>query len=159
MHKSEFGVIGLGVMGKSISLNIAENGFSTSVYNRICESEKNVVDDFMNNTSFKNINGFRDLKSFVDAIERPRRILIMIKAGTAIDTIIQQILPFLNKGDVILMEVTHYLQIPKEEQFIYINRKLILLDVEFLVGKKVLEKAHLLCLVELLKPIKKLHLF
>ena len=47
MHKSEFGVIGLGVMGKSISLNIAENGFSTSVYNRVCESEESVVDDFI----------------------------------------------------------------------------------------------------------------
>ena len=62
MHKSEFGVIGLGVMGKSISLNIAENGFSTSVYNRVCESEENVVDDFIHNTSFKNMNGFNDLK-------------------------------------------------------------------------------------------------
>ena len=102
MHKSEFGVIGLGVMGKSISLNIAENGFSTSVYNRVCESEENVVDDFIHNTSFKNMNGFKDLKSFVDSIERPRRILIMIKAGTAIDAIIQQISPFLHKGDVII---------------------------------------------------------
>ena len=102
MHKSEFGVIGLGVMGKSISLNIAENGFSTSVYNRICEGEENVVDDFIHSTSLKNINGFTNLKSFVEGIERPRRILIMIKAGTAIDTIIQQILPFLHKGDVII---------------------------------------------------------
>lgn len=103
MSKSSFGVIGLGVMGSSLSLNIAEKGYEISVYNRATNGEENVVADFLKRkeTSMK-IDGFTDLKLFIDSLERPRKVLIMVKAGNAIDTIIKDILPLLSKGDVII---------------------------------------------------------
>jgi len=103
MSKSSFGVVGLGVMGSSLSLNIAEKGYEISVYNRATNGEENVVADFLKRkeTSMK-IDGFTDLKLFIDSLERPRKVLIMVKAGNAIDTIIKDILPLLSKGDVII---------------------------------------------------------
>lgn len=103
MHKSVFGVIGLGVMGKSLSLNIAENGFDVSVYNRNADGEAHIVPDFLeDNKSFKNISGFTDLEGFVASLETPSKILIMIKAGNAIDAVIEQLLPFLSEGDIMI---------------------------------------------------------
>ncbi len=98
-----FGVIGLGVMGSSLSLNIAEKGFSLSVYNRATAGEEHIVSDFLaQNANFKNIQGFTDLKAFVASLERPRKILIMIKAGKAIDHVLQDLIPILDKGDIII---------------------------------------------------------
>ncbi len=103
VKKSFFGVFGLGVMGKSISLNIAEKGFSLSVYNRPEEGESNVVKNFLNtNRSFNNLKGFSDISDFIDSLEKPRKILLMIKAGATVDLILEKLLPFLSKGDIII---------------------------------------------------------
>lgn len=127
MDKSEFGVIGLGVMGKSISLNIAENGFSITVYNRIADGEEKVVEEFIESAPYKNILGFTNLKSFVASIERPRRILIMVKAGAAIDLIIEQILPFLDKDDIII-DGGNSLFTDTQRRIIYLNQE----EIEFI---------------------------
>ena len=103
MAKSEFGVIGLGVMGKSLSLNIAEKGISISVYNRSDGNEAYVVSDFIeHNKSFKNISGFTNLQEFVASLEQPRKILIMVKAGAVVDTVIAQLQPLLSKNDILI---------------------------------------------------------
>jgi len=103
MSKSDFGIIGLGVMGKSISLNIAEKRFNLSVYNRTEDDEKHVVDDFLLvNQSFKNIKGFTDLDTFVNSLEQPRKILLMISAGKPVDIVINKLIPLLSEGDVII---------------------------------------------------------
>ncbi len=103
MNRSEFGVIGLGVMGKSLSLNIAEKGFKISVYNRSEGNESEVVSDFLkNNSSFNNIFGFTDLQKFVWSLELPRKILIMVKAGAVVDAVIDQLLPYLSKDDILI---------------------------------------------------------
>lgn len=103
MHKSTFGIIGLGVMGKSLGLNIAEKGFGISVYNRADSGEEKIVTQFLNeNNSFPNIAGFTNIEKFIASIERPCKILIMIKAGNAIDSVIQQLIPFLSKGDILI---------------------------------------------------------
>ena len=103
MRKSEFGLIGLGVMGKSLSLNIAEKGFNLSVYNRSDENEAHIVTDFLeDNPSIENMLGFQDIKAFVESLERPRRIFIMVKAGTVVDAVIEQLLPYLSKNDTII---------------------------------------------------------
>jgi 6-phosphogluconate dehydrogenase len=103
MDKSDFGIIGLGVMGKSISLNIAENDFSISVFNRSDGDEAKVVDEFVRkNANHKNIEGFTLLSEFVASIEKPRKIMLMIKAGNAVSDVIEQLLPFLNKNDIII---------------------------------------------------------
>ncbi len=103
MSKSTIGVIGLGVMGSSLSLNIAEKGFALSVYNRTEQGEAHVLSDFLKRTDESmNIKGFTELKNFVDSLERPRKILIMIKAGNAIDGVIEAMLPFLSEGDILI---------------------------------------------------------
>ena len=66
MSKSYFGLIGLGVMGSNLALNIADKGFSLSVYNRSANGESEIVKKFLNaNLSFENIQGYNDLKKFV----------------------------------------------------------------------------------------------
>ena len=103
IKKSLFGVFGLGVMGKSISLNIAEKGFSLSVYNRSEEGETNVVKNFLNtNRSFNNLKGFSDISDFIDSLEKPRKILLMIKAGATVDLVLEKLLPFLSEDDIII---------------------------------------------------------
>ncbi|MCP4882576.1 MAG: NADP-dependent phosphogluconate dehydrogenase, partial [Flavobacteriales bacterium] len=85
-EKSEFGVFGLGVMGSSISINIAEKGYRLYVFNRADAGEEEVVNQFLSdNSHLDNIQGFTDLKSFIESIDRPRKILIMIKAGPTVD--------------------------------------------------------------------------
>lgn len=103
IKKSDFGVFGLGVMGSSISLNIAGKGYGLSVYNRIDEGEENVVGNFMaTHNKFDNIKGFNDLKLFIDSLKRPRKILIMINAGPAVDSVLNILIPLLSKGDIII---------------------------------------------------------
>jgi len=103
MDKSDVGLIGLGVMGKSLSLNMAEKGFKVSVYNRTDGGEAQVVSHFIKeNRSFKHILGFTQLHDFLASIERPRKLLIMIKAGTAVDTVIELLIPLLDEGDVVI---------------------------------------------------------
>ncbi len=103
MSKSEFGVIGLGVMGKSLSLNIAEKGFRVSVYNRSEDDEAQVVPEFLKaNESFKTISGFTTLKEFVDSLEQPRKLLMLVKAGGVVDSVIDQLLPLLSENDILI---------------------------------------------------------
>jgi len=103
MNKSFFGVIGLGVMGKSLSLNIAEKGHTLSVYNRASVGEEQVVEEFLSTTDTSmQVEGFSDLKLFVESLEQPRKILIMIKAGNVIDHVIEQLIPLLSKDDIII---------------------------------------------------------
>ena len=120
MNQSVFGVIGLGVMGKSLSLNIAEKGFDISVYNRPEYGEEQVVSNFLkDNHAVKNISGFTDLQPFVASLATPRKILIMIKAGKAIDMVIDQLIPFLSKGDIIVDGGnSHYMDTAKRVDYL-----------------------------------------
>lgn len=102
MHKNQFGIIGLGVMGRSLALNLASKGFRISVYNRIAEGEETLLEDFMNSHKFENINGFNDLKEFSRSLEQPRSILIMIKAGDPVDAIGYELQPLLTEGDILI---------------------------------------------------------
>jgi len=102
MIESDFGLIGLGVMGKNISLNVAENGYYVSVYNRSTHKEENIVADFLKeHSSYENIKGYTEISQFIQSIKRPRNIFLMIKAGDAIDAVIEQLLPFLSEDDII----------------------------------------------------------
>jgi 6-phosphogluconate dehydrogenase len=115
MKQSNFGVIGLGVMGRSLSLNIAENGHSLSVYNRSENSEINVVPNFLNqNSEFKNIAGFTDLPTFVNSLQTPRKILLMVQAGAAVDSVLEQLIPLLSANDMVIDGGnSHYLDTKK----------------------------------------------
>ncbi|MGI8893271.1 MAG: NADP-dependent phosphogluconate dehydrogenase [Bacteroidia bacterium] len=102
--KAEIGIIGLGVMGSSLALNFAEHGISTSGYNRnIPGVEEDVAKIFLEvNNSFANLQAFDDLEKFINSLETPRKILLMIKAGAAVDAVIADLLPLLTKGDIIM---------------------------------------------------------
>ena len=101
-HNSYFGVYGLGVMGKSLALNMLNKGFSLSVYNIDTPNEKNVVSNFLESAKNDLLMGYTDAKKFVDSLARPRKILLMVKAGDVVDIVIKQLTPFLNEGDIII---------------------------------------------------------
>lgn len=99
MTKQKFGVIGLAVMGENLALNVERNGFPVAVYNRTAEK----TDAFMaNRASGKQIKATYSLEEFVESLERPRRILIMVKAGKPVDAVIDQLKPLLDPGDMII---------------------------------------------------------
>ncbi|PYQ32656.1 MAG: phosphogluconate dehydrogenase (NADP(+)-dependent, decarboxylating) [Acidobacteria bacterium] len=95
---AKFGMIGLGVMGENLALNIEEHGFPVAVWN--LDSEK--VDEFVTKNRGKKITGTKTFQDFTKAIERPRRIMMMIKAGSPVDQTIEKIMPFLDRGDVLI---------------------------------------------------------
>ncbi len=99
MTKQKFGVIGLAVMGENLALNVERNGFPVAVYNRTAEK----TDAFMaNRAGGKQIKATYSLEEFVESLERPRRILIMVKAGKPVDAVIDQLKPLLDPGDMII---------------------------------------------------------
>ena len=83
-----FGVIGLEVMGRNIALNIERNGFPIAVYNRTYAKTEHFINELAKG---KNAKGFPTLKDFVANLERPRRILIMVKAGKPVDMVIDEL--------------------------------------------------------------------
>ncbi|MDO4771198.1 decarboxylating NADP(+)-dependent phosphogluconate dehydrogenase [Porphyromonas sp.] len=99
MELSHIGLIGLAVMGENLALNMERNGFRVSVYNRSAEQ----VDRFMNGRAAgKNFVGCKDVAGFVASLERPRKIVMMIKAGSPVDQVVDQLLPHLEAGDILI---------------------------------------------------------
>ena len=97
-QKAQIGVVGLAVMGKNLALNIESRGFTVGVYNR----HRNRTDDMMRDHSDKKLVPSYTVKEFVDSLEKPRRILMMVKAGKPTDALIDELLPLLDKGDVLI---------------------------------------------------------
>jgi 6-phosphogluconate dehydrogenase len=90
-------------MGKNLALNIAGKGHPLSVYNRPDDSEAHIVQSFLaDNTSLKNLSGYTDLSEFIQSLKPPRQIFLMIKAGPAIDQVIETLLPLISEGDIII---------------------------------------------------------
>jgi 6-phosphogluconate dehydrogenase len=98
MAKQQIGVIGLAVMGKNLALNIESRGYSVAVYNRSREK----TDEFLKEAEGKNIVGTYSIEEFVNALEKPRKILLMVKAGAPTDATIEQLKPYLEKGDILI---------------------------------------------------------
>jgi 6-phosphogluconate dehydrogenase len=99
MSKQQIGVIGLAVMGKNLALNIESRGYSVSVYNRSPEK----TDEFLENEAKgKQFAGAKSIEEFVSTLEKPRKILLMVKAGAATDATIASLKPFLEKGDILI---------------------------------------------------------
>jgi len=97
--QADIGLIGLAVMGQNLVLNMADHGYRTQVFNRTVSK----VDEFLQGPAKgKNISGSHDLKSFAAALKRPRRVMLMVKAGDPVDEFIEQLLPYLEKGDIII---------------------------------------------------------
>ncbi|MFJ7976699.1 NADP-dependent phosphogluconate dehydrogenase [Peribacillus sp. JNUCC 23] len=99
MSKQQIGVIGLAVMGKNLALNIESRGYSVSVFNRSYDK----TEEFLKNEAEgKNFVGAKTVEEFVNSLEKPRKILLMVKAGAATDATIDSLKPYLEKGDILM---------------------------------------------------------
>ena len=98
MTLAQFGMIGLGVMGENLALNVEDHGFSVAVWNL----EGEWVDRFIGGHPGKKLVGTKTFEEFTKSLERPRRIMMMIKAGAPVDSTIEKITPFLQEGDVLI---------------------------------------------------------
>lgn len=98
MKKQQIGVVGLAVMGKNLALNIESKGFSVAVYNRSPEK----TNELLAEAQGKNFVGTYSVEEFVQSLETPRKILIMVKAGQPTDDTINQLVPYLSQGDILI---------------------------------------------------------
>jgi 6-phosphogluconate dehydrogenase len=99
MAQADIGLIGLAVMGENLVLNMANHGHTVAVFNRTVSK----VDDFLGGRAAgKPILGARSLTEFVSRLKRPRRVMMMVKAGSAVDALIDQLVPLLDPGDILI---------------------------------------------------------
>lgn len=98
MEKQSFGIIGLGVMGENLALNIERNGFSVVGY----DADPKKVDKFKKQTAGKKVVAAYSLPEFLQSLDTPRRILMMVPAGKAVDSVINDLKPHLSAGDVLI---------------------------------------------------------
>ena len=96
--KSNIAVIGMGVMGSCLALNMANHNFKVAVYNYTPD----LTDAFVKNHPHQNITPYYDVKSLVDNVARPRKFFIMVTAGKAVDSVIESLLPYLDPEDIIM---------------------------------------------------------
>lgn len=103
-NRTDIGLIGLAVMGENLALNMESKGWHISVYNRTVPGlEEGVVERFMDGRARdKNIEGFTDIAAFVDSIAVPRKIMMMVRAGSAVDQLMDQLFPLLSPGDILI---------------------------------------------------------
>ncbi|QBD87673.1 NADP-dependent phosphogluconate dehydrogenase [Clostridium tetani] len=98
MNKQDIGLIGLSVMGSNLALNMADKGYKVAIFNRTTT----VIDEVLEKYKHGNLFGAYSLKQLVDSLERPRKIIMMIKSGEPVDMLIEQILPYLDEGDILI---------------------------------------------------------
>lgn len=98
MKQADIGLIGLAVMGQNLARNIASHNFKVSVYNRTTTT----MDDFITEHGSAFLEGYAHLEDFVQSLSVPRKIIIMVKAGKAVDSVIESLLPLLDAGDTII---------------------------------------------------------
>ncbi len=98
--KADIGLIGMAVMGQNLILNMNDKGYSVAAFNRTVSK----VDDFLNGPAKgrETIYGAHSVEEFIDLLERPRRIMLMVKAGPVVDSFIEMLLPHLEEGDLII---------------------------------------------------------
>ena len=109
-QRSTFGVIGLGTMGQNLALNVADHGFPVAVWNL----ESDWTDKFVAANPDKAVRGTKSLQELVEAIDRPRRILIMITAGVPVDQTLEKLVPLLHPGDVVIVGSQQVKLIPQQ---------------------------------------------
>ncbi|TDT51300.1 NADP-dependent phosphogluconate dehydrogenase [Fonticella tunisiensis] len=122
---NDIGLLGLGVMGQSLALNIANKGYNVSVFNITSDLTRTFMET---RAKDRNIFPFYDIKSFVESLSKPRKIFLMIVAGQPVDEMIQKLIPYLDKGDLIIdggnsyyKDTTRRLKELKEKGILYLG--------------------------------------
>src|SRR5258708_6167398 len=95
---AKIGMIGLAVMGENLALNIARNGFPIAVFNR----DTTKVDKFLHRAEAKQVIGAYSIQDFVNSLEKPRKIILLVKAGGPVDAVLEQLKPLLDAGDIVI---------------------------------------------------------
>ena len=115
-QQCDIGLIGLAVMGENLALNVESRGFSIAVYNRTVSK----VDELVNGRAKgKNFVGCHSLQEMVDSLATPRKVMLMVKAGPAVDALIEQLIPLLSPGDVIIDGGnTHFSETERRTQYV-----------------------------------------
>ncbi len=99
MKKADLGLIGLAVMGQNLVLNMADHGFTVAVYNRTVSK----VDDFISSSAKDtSVIGTKSLEEFIASLKKPRRIMLMVRAGNPVDQFIEKLIPLIDEGDIII---------------------------------------------------------
>ena len=99
MAQADIGLIGLAVMGENLILNMESKGFTVACYNRTVSK----VDNFLNSRAKgKNIIGCKSIEQLIASLKKPRKIMLMVKAGPPVDAFIEKLLPHLDNGDIII---------------------------------------------------------
>lgn len=98
MKRQQIGIVGMAVMGKNLALNISEHGYSISIFNRTVSTALQVAAENPQQDIFVAENA----QDFIDSLETPRKIILMVKAGMAVDETINRFIPFLKKGDLLI---------------------------------------------------------
>jgi 6-phosphogluconate dehydrogenase len=97
--EADIGLIGLAVMGQNLVLNLNDHGYKVAVFNRTVSK----VDEFLGGSAKgTHVRGSHSLKDFIKQLKRPRKVMLMVKAGSAVDDLIEECLPFLEKGDILI---------------------------------------------------------
>ncbi len=119
MQQADIGLIGLAVMGQNLALNIRDKGFFISVFNRSPDKTKQFIEQY------QNISGYFEIPLFVQSLKKPRKIIMMVKAGKAVDELIEQLLPYLEENDI-LIDGGNSFFLDTERRINYLNNKKIL---------------------------------
>ena len=98
MALHDIGVVGMAVMGSNLALNMADHGYDVSVYNYTPD----LTEQFLKERPHDKITGYFELKDFLASLKRPRKIMLMIMAGAPVDSMLDQLLPLLDTGDIII---------------------------------------------------------
>jgi 6-phosphogluconate dehydrogenase len=101
-REAQIGMIGLAVMGENLALNIARNGFPIAVYNRDTTKVDKFLDRAREHAEGRDVIGAYSIEEFVRSLARPRKIVLLVKAGDAVDAVINQLKPLLDQGDIII---------------------------------------------------------
>jgi 6-phosphogluconate dehydrogenase len=98
MQKAQFGMIGLGTMGRNLLLNIADHGIAASGYDRNPEQHKRLLEE----GAGKQVQACSSIKEFIDSLELPRRVMMLVPAGKITDAVIDEVTPYLQAGDILI---------------------------------------------------------
>lgn len=97
-HQSAIGMVGLGVMGRNFVLNMADHGFSVAGYDK----DPHQVETLRKESAGRNICGMENINDFIALLRPPRAVMLLVPAGALVDSVIKDVLPHLNKGDLII---------------------------------------------------------
>lgn len=97
--KADIGLVGLAVMGENLVMNMESRGFTVAVYNRTVDKVRSFVEG---RARGKNIIGANSVEELVNSLKKPRKVMLMVKAGKPVDDFIDLVIPYLDKGDIII---------------------------------------------------------